>query len=228
VTAAAQLFLLPPVYPILDTDSLAALNVDARLAAEGLLEGGAEILQFRHKSFWSREVVETAKDIARLCASAGSLFVVNDRADYAALLARELNGDGNSRLGLHLGQEDMDPAEARLVTGTGIFIGFSTHNSRQMRAAIEEPVDYVAFGPVFGTRSKQRPDPEVGIAGLREVRALISRPLVAIGGITRENARYCLDAGADSIAVIADLLPQPCTRETLRDRMIEWRQRIRK
>jgi thiamine-phosphate pyrophosphorylase len=170
-----------------------------------------------------------------LCASAGARFVVNDRADYAGLLRRELNDRDGLRLGLHLGQEDMEPAEARLVTGIDIFIGLSTHSSAQVRAAAGEPVDYVAFGPVFGTRSKQRPDPEVGIAGLREARALlsgsrtpISRPLVAIGGITRENAGYCLDAGANSVAVIADLLPQPCTKETLRDRMIEWRQRIRK
>lgn len=235
MTTPAQLFLLPPIYPILDTDSLAALNVSAQLAAEALLEGGAEILQFRHKSFWSREVVETAKDIARLCASAGGRFVINDRADYAALLERELDDCDGLRPGLHLGQEDMEPAAARFVTGTGVFIGLSTHNSVQVRAAADEPVDYVAFGPVFGTRSKQRPDPEVGIAGLREARGLlsespasISRPLVAIGGITRENAEYCLNAGADSVAVIADLLPQSCTKQTLRDRMIEWRQRIRK
>ena len=218
------MFRLPPVYPILDTASLGRRDIDIRVAAEALLEGGAEILQFRHKSFWNREVVSAAEEVARLCAAVGVPFVVNDRADYAALIVAESSGS----IGLHLGQEDLAPADARLVVGEHVFIGFSTHNPVQARAAAAEPVDYVAFGPVFGTNSKLRPDPEVGLAGLKAVRGLISRPLVAIGGITRDNAQYCLDAGADSVAVIADLLPQPCTTEALRDRMIEWRQRIRK
>jgi thiamine-phosphate pyrophosphorylase len=218
------LFRPPPVYPILDTASLERVEIDIRVAAKALLEGGAEILQFRHKSSWTREAVNAAEDVARLCAGAGVPFVVNDRADYAVLIAAGSSGP----IGLHLGQEDLAPADARLVTGEHIFIGFSTHSPVQARAAEAEPADYVAFGPVFGTRSKLRPDPEVGLAGLEAARELISRPLVAIGGITRDNAQYCLDAGADSVAVIADLLPQPCTREALRDRMIEWRQRIRK
>jgi thiamine-phosphate pyrophosphorylase len=218
------LFRLPPVYPILDTASLAKVDIDIRIAAEALLEGGAEILQFRHKSFWNREAVSAAEQVAGLCTAAGVPFAVNDRADYAALIAAGSSGS----IGLHLGQEDLAPAEARIVAGDRVFIGLSTHNPVQARRAAAEPVDYVAFGPVFGTSSKLKPDPEVGLAGLKAVRALVSKPLVAIGGITRDNAQYCLDAGADSVAVIADLLPQPCNREALRDRMIEWRQRIRK
>jgi thiamine-phosphate pyrophosphorylase len=212
------------LYPILDTALVKRLDIDVRVAAEALLDAGAEILQFRHKSFWNRGTVENAEAIAGLCARAAVPFVVNDRADYAALIATGASG----QVGLHLGQEDLAPADARLITGEHVVIGFSTHNPAQARAAEAEPVDYVAFGPVFPTRSKLRPDPEVGLAGLGTARKLISKPLVAIGGITRDNAQYCLDAGADSIAVIADLLPQPCTREALRDRMIEWRQRIRK
>lgn len=219
-----ELFRLPAVYPILDTSSLERLNIDVCAAAEALLEGGAAILQFRHKSFWSRKAVEAAQGVARLCAAAGVPFVVNDRADYAALIA----AGSSCQVGLHLGQEDLAPADARLVTGDHVFIGFSTHNPAQARMAETEPADYVAFGPVFGTSSKLRPDPEVGLAGLAAARELVSKPLVAIGGITRDNAQYCLDAGADSVAVIADLLPQPCSKEALRDRMIEWRQRIRK
>ena len=218
------MFRLPPVYPILDTVSLERLDIDVCGAAEALLAGGAGILQFRHKSFWSRKTVEAAEEVARLCADASAAFVVNDRADYAALIAAGSKGP----VGLHLGQEDLSPCDARLVTGDRVFIGFSTHNPAQALAADAEPADYVAFGPVFGTRSKLRPDPEVGLAGLEAARKLVSKPLVAIGGITRDNAQYCLDAGADSVAVIADLFPQPCTREALRDRMIEWRQRIRK
>lgn len=213
---------LPPIYPILDSASLEAAGMEAWRVAEALLEGGAEILQFRHKSFWSRETVESALRIAAICTDAGAAFVVNDRADYAALIAARLERHGP--IGLHLGQEDLEPRDARKLVGANIFIGFSTHNEAQIRAAADEPVDYVAFGPVFGTRSKQNPDPDVGIAGLGVARALTERPLVAIGGITRDNAYHCFEAGADSVAVIADMIPEPCTKESLRERMIEWRQ----
>jgi len=138
--------------------------------------------------------------------------VVNDRADYARLLQADL----------HLGQDDLLPADARGMIGDEAMIGFSTHNSDQMRAAASEPVDYMAFGPVFTTASKERPDPTVGIAGLRTVRELTQKPLVAIGGITRDNAALCWSAGADSVAIIADILPNPCSPRALRDRMEEW------
>ena len=203
---------LPRIYPILDTTTLDRLNFHAVHAAAALLEGGAHILQFRHKAFWSRETFAQASEIAALCHDANSLFVVNDRADYASLL----------NAALHLGQDDLLPADARTVIGPNAFIGFSTHNPDQMRAAASEPVDYVAFGPVFPTASKDRPDPTVGIEGLRAVRALTARPLVAIGGITRDNALICFDAGADSLAIIADLFPTPCTAAALRERMAEW------
>jgi thiamine-phosphate pyrophosphorylase len=191
---------------------LARLEFDPVQAAAALLEGGARILQLRHKGFWSREVFAQVGEIAALCRDASASFVVNDRADYAHLL----------HAGLHLGQDDLLPADARLVIGDEPMIGFSTHNPDQMRAARSEPVDYVAFGPVFSTASKERPDPTVGIAGLRNVRGLTERPLVAIGGITRANAGVCWSAGADSVAVIADMLPSPCTPRALRDRMEEW------
>jgi thiamine-phosphate pyrophosphorylase len=186
--------------------------LDPVQAAAALLEGGARILQLRHKGFWSREVFANAEKIAALCRDAPASFIVNDRADYASLL----------HAGLHLGQDDLLPTDARLVIGDAAMIGFSTHNPDQMRAAASEPVDYVAFGPVFSTASKERPDPTVGIAGLRTVRELTQRPLVAIGGITRANAALCWSAGADSVAIIADMLPNPCTPRTLRDRTAEW------
>ena len=205
-------FTLPRVYPILDTVTLDRLGLDCITAAEALIEGGARILQIRHKSFWSRETFTIAEQISALCRSANVLFVVNDRADYAAIL----------NAALHLGQEDLTPADARRVIGPSAILGYSTHNPDQMRAAENDPVDYLAFGPVFATVSKERPDPTVGIAGLKAVRALTPRPLVAIGGITRDNAVSCWNAGADSVAVIADLYPNPCTKITLRDRMTEW------
>jgi thiamine-phosphate pyrophosphorylase len=181
-------------------------------AAAALLEGGARILQFRHKGFWSHEVFAQAEQIAALCRDAAADFVLNDRADYAGIL----------QCGLHLGQEDLLPADARSVIGDTATIGYSTHSPDQMRAAVCEPVDYVAFGPVFGTASKDRPDPTVGIDGLRTVRALTTKPLVAIGGITPANASLCWNAGADSVAVIAGMLPNPCTKGSIRDRMAEW------
>jgi thiamine-phosphate pyrophosphorylase len=203
---------LPRVYPILDTAALDRAGIGIVEAAEAFLEGGAEILQFRHKAFWSREIFAEAEKVAGLCRQANALFIVNDRADYAALLGA----------GLHLGQEDLAPTEARRVVSPGTPIGFSTHNPDQMRAAESEPVDYVAFGPIFQTASKEQPDPTVGIETLRTVRALTRRPLVAIGGITRDNAALCWKAGADAVAIIADLLPLSCTKQTLRDRMSQW------
>jgi thiamine-phosphate pyrophosphorylase len=180
--------------------------------AAAVLEGGARILQFRHKGFWSREVFAQAEEIAALCRDAAADFILNDRADYAGLL----------HCGLHLGQQDLLPSDARSVIGAAPTIGYSTHNPDQMRAAASEPVDYVAFGPVFGTDSKDRPDPTVGVDGLRTVRALTTKPLVAIGGIALENASICWNAGADSVAVIAGILPNPCTKESIRDRVAEW------
>jgi thiamine-phosphate pyrophosphorylase len=205
-------FQLPRVYPILDTATLDRLGLDAVTAAEALVEGGARILQIRHKTFWSRETFALAEKIAAMCQAAGVPFVVNDRADYAAALGAAL----------HVGQDDLAPADARRVIGASAILGYSTHNPAQMVAAEKDAIDYVAFGPVFPTASKDRPDPTVGIDGLRAIRALTRKPLVAIGGITRDNAFTCLNAGADSVAIIADLYPHPCTRTTLRDRMTEW------
>ncbi len=181
-------------------------------AAEAMIEGGAQILQIRHKTFWSREIFTVAEKLSALCREANIPFVVNDRADYAAILGAFL----------HLGQEDLLPADARKVIGAHAILGYSTHNPSQMKDTQSEPVDYVAFGPMFSTLSKERPDPTVGIEGLKTVRALTKKPLVAIGGITRENAPACWNAGADSVAVIADLYPSPCTKSTLRERMREW------
>lgn len=211
-------FTLPAVYPILDTATLARLNFPVITAAEAMLEGGARILQFRHKGFWSRETFALAGAISALCKSAGIPFVVNDRADYATALGTAL----------HVGQDDLTPTDARRVIGPQAILGFSTHNPDQIRRAGDSArvVDYLAFGPMFATVSKERPDPTVGIAGLKAVRALTQKPLVAIGGITRDNALTCWNAGADSVAVIADLHPDPCTKLTLRDRMTEWQKLI--
>lgn len=209
---------LPPLYPILDAESLARLSCPLEVAAEAMLEGGARILQLRHKGHFSRMVFEQAERIAELCRSAGAIWIVDDRADIAKLLDA----------GVHLGQDDLPPKLARRIMGSGATIGFSTHNAEQLRAAADEPADYLAIGPIFQTPSKRKPDPVVGIERLSQWRPLTPRPLVAIGGITRENAASVLAAGADSVAVISDLLPEVCTRESIRQRMDEWQQLVNK
>ncbi len=181
-------------------------------AADAVLEGGARILQFRYKGFFSREVFEDARRVSELCRSTGALFVMNDRADMAMLLGA----------GLHLGQEDLPPGDARRIMPAGSMIGFSTHNEAQLRAGDKEPVDYLAIGPMFATGTKENPDPVVGVEELRRLRAFTEKPLVAIGGITRENAPAVFQAGADAVAVIGDLYSDPCTKAALRSRTEEW------
>jgi thiamine-phosphate pyrophosphorylase len=201
--------MLPKFYPILDPEIAARHGVDPVAAAEQILEGGATILQFRYKGFFSREVFAQLERVAELCRDAEALFVVNDRADLAALTGAAL----------HLGQDDLTPSVARKVVGAKTLIGFSTHNETQLRAAAAEPADYLALGPIFGTSSKNNPDPVVGIDELRRLRPLTKRPLVAIGGITRANAQSVLSAGADSVAIIGDLFAED---GNLRARITEW------
>ncbi len=201
--------MLPKFYPILDPEIAARHGIDPVIAAEQILEGGATILQFRHKGFFSREVFAQLERVAELCRDAGVLFVVNDRADLAALTGAAL----------HLGQDDLTPTAARKIVGAKTLIGFSTHNEAQLRAAAAEPASYLALGPIFGTASKQNPDPIVGIDELRRLRPLTDRPLVAIGGITRANAQSVFTAGADSVAIIGDLFAE---HGNVRARTEEW------
>lgn len=157
---------------------------------------------------------EAAEQITELCSTAGALFVMNDRVDIAMML----------HASVHLGQEDLCPADARRLTGEGTVIGFSTHNEAQIRAAGGEPVDYLALGPLFGTTTKEHPDPMVGLNELRRLRPLVTKPLVAIGGITRANAVATFEAGADSVAVIADLLSGCARAADIGKRTEEWLQ----
>lgn len=203
---------LPRVYPILDTESLERLGMRLAAAAVALVEGGTGILQIRHKGHWSRDLFAAAREAARLCREAGTLLIVNDRADFAQLLDA----------GLHVGQDDLSPRDARKLLGTHSVIGYSTHNPSQLAAAGGEPVDYIALGPVFATASKRNPDPAMGVEGIRQGRGLVERPLVAIGGITLENAREVWAAGADSVAVIGGMLPEAPSLRALRRRMEQW------
>ena len=206
---------IPAFYPILDTETAARRGVDTIAAAGAILAAGAGILQFRHKGVFSAGVFAQLERIAGLCRDAGAFLVVNDRADLARLC----------RAGLHLGQQDLKPADARRIVGADALIGFSTHNESQLRRAAAEPADYLALGPIFGTASKQNPDPVVGLPELRQLRPLTQRPLVAIGGIARSNAAAVLAAGADAVAVISDLFPED---GDIRGRAEEWVRLLKK
>jgi len=204
---------LPRLYPILDTAVLERRGLGLVEAAAAMLEGGARVLQIRHKEFWGPAVYAAARQVASLCSETNATLIVNDRADIAKLLAA----------GLHVGQDDLAPRDARALVGDAPMIGCSTHNAAQVCDAAAEPVDYLALGPIFRTSSKPNPDPVVGLEELQRCRALASRPLVAIGGITRENAGAVLRAGADAVAVIAGLLPEKAAAADLRQRIEEWR-----
>ncbi|MFL6333451.1 MAG: thiamine phosphate synthase [Pyrinomonadaceae bacterium] len=201
-------FELPKLYPITDR-RLSGLTHAEQVAR--LCEGGARLLQLREKHLPAREFNAEVLEALRVARSFGVKLIVNDRADVALSAGAD---------GVHLGQDDMPPQAARLVLGDEMMVGFSTHSVEQAIAAARLPVDYVAIGPVFDTSSKVNPDPVVGLEGVRRVRDAVGEgvKLVAIGGITVENAPSVLAAGADSIAVIGALLktsdPAEITRRT--------------
>ena len=185
------------LYPIIDTGACTRAKVQPQALAEALAEAGVTIAQFRHKGPFTREVFAQAEAVGRILQSAGVRYIIDDRADVALMLRAD---------GVHLGQDDLPPSKVRRMVGSSLWIGHSTHNREQLEAGDREPADYLAIGPIFPTGSKERPDPVVGVAALAELRRLTAKPLVAIGGITRANARQALDAGADAVAVISDLL----------------------
>jgi thiamine-phosphate pyrophosphorylase len=190
--------MLPRLYPILDRACFA--DAAAMLAnAEELLAAGVTLLQYRNKQGSARLMLDEALRLRALLNHRAQLFM-NDRADLAVAAGCA---------GVHVGQDDLSPESARLVIGPNLLLGVSTHNPEQLQAAEATSANYLAIGPVFNTSSKERPDPVVGLEGVRRARSLTRKPLVAIGGITRQNARSVIDAGADSVAVIADLLHEP-------------------
>jgi len=203
---------LPRFYPILDTETAAGAGLDFGEMAKALLDAGIRILQLRHKEHFDRDLFETARQIAAACREAGVLFVINDRADVAVLLDAAL----------HIGQDDLPVPESRALIGPDRVLGLSTHNKAQLVASNEYAVDYIAIGPLFETGSKRNPDAVVGVKELARLRPMTGRPVVAIGGINRENCRSVLEAGADSVAVIGDLFPHGGTLKNLRERAEEW------
>ena len=188
----------PRLYAILDSSHLSAMKGQLSFAEE-LIAGGCSLLQYRNKSGNARIMLEQARELK--CRVGGRMkLIMNDRADLC--LAAEFDG-------VHVGQDDLSPDSARKIIGPNRWLGVSTHNPEQLRDADLTSADYLAIGPVFATSSKENPDPVVGLEGVRRARALTRKPLVAIGGITLENARSVIEAGADSVAVISALLRDP-------------------
>jgi thiamine-phosphate pyrophosphorylase len=191
---------LPRLYPILDADALARAGVPLDEAAHALYDVGVRWVQYRDKRASDAEVVERMRLLRTIFPAEESVLLLNDRV--ALWAAAEADG-------VHIGQEDMPPAEARKALGRGALLGVSTHNVAQLRVALAtNAADYLAIGPVFATDSKENADPVVGIEGVKAARALTRLPLVAIGGITGENGREVFEAGADAVAVISALLPE--------------------
>ncbi|MDQ3818424.1 MAG: thiamine phosphate synthase, partial [Acidobacteriota bacterium] len=169
---------LPKLYPITDArlSGLSHAEQVRRLSA-----GGADFVQLREKQKGAREFYEEAEEALQIARTRGVRLIINDRADIALALTAD---------GVHLGQDDLPPAAARELLGEQAIIGFSTHNVRQAIEAASLPIDYIAIGPIFETRSKEKPDAPLGLEGLRRVREAVGRiPLVAIGGISEENIR---------------------------------------
>jgi thiamine-phosphate pyrophosphorylase len=225
---------LPRLYPIIDARGF-RFTSDLIAFSQELVVAGCCILQYRNKSGIARMMLEHARELRRVFPatlnasndapsetptqdqiphfsrnrgevgrpySAGTpvRLIMNDRADLCLAAAFD---------GVHVGQDDLSPEAVRAIIGPDRWLGVSTHNPEQLREADLTSADYLAIGPVFATSSKERPDPVVGLEGVRRARALTRKPLVAIGGITRANATSVIEAGADSVAVISDLLRDP-------------------
>ncbi|HEY7785208.1 MAG TPA: thiamine phosphate synthase [Pyrinomonadaceae bacterium] len=188
-------FQLPKLYAITDT-RISGLSHAYQVRA--FCEGGATLIQLREKCLLPDDFYREAKVALDVARDYDVTVLINDRVDLALAVGAD---------GVHLGQDDLSPNEARSLLGPEAIIGLSTHNADQARASIALPIDYLAIGPIFSTTSKEKPDPVVGLTGIREVRKITAgRPLVAIGGITLETAVDVLAAGADSVALIGWLL----------------------
>lgn len=190
--------IFPKLYAILDTSCFSS-SPQLFGVAENLVQAGITLIQYRNKSDDPARMLADMRELkARV--SAHATLIMNDRADLC--LAAEVDG-------VHVGRDDLSPESVRRIVGVERWFGVSTHNPEQVIEANRTSADYIAIGPVFATGSKKNPDPVVGLDGVRRARQLTRKPLVAIGGITRKNCRAVIEAGADSVAVISDLVPDP-------------------
>jgi thiamine-phosphate pyrophosphorylase len=197
----------PFLYPIIDTDVCRARGVDPVALAGAYLSGGARMLQLRHKIGSSAVFLELADSLVTLARPAGAAIIINDRADIARL---------SGAAGVHVGQDDLSPSDARKIAGASAVVGCSTHDARQIEAALATDATYIAVGPIFGTTTKETGYSARGLELLSQA-AGRGKPVVAIGGITLDRVPDLLRAGATGIAVISDLLvgddPEARTRQ---------------
>lgn len=198
----AKTLQLPKLYAIVDVTCFApqlrTMNSIVEFARD-LGEGGVTLLQYRNKEGATRDMLRHAREIKRVLEGKVKL-IMNDRADLCIAAGYD---------GVHLGQDDLPADGARMVVGAERVVGVSTHNAQQLQEADASSADYIAIGPVFPTTGKKNPDALVGLEGVKAARAATRKPLVAIGGITRASAKSVIEAGADSVAVISDLLSSP-------------------
>ncbi len=195
-----NLLKLERLYAIVDADVCAAAGRTPDDVTRAFLSAGARLIQLRCKTMASGPFLELATGVLEDARAAGATIIINDRADVARLSGAH---------GLHVGQEDLAPADARTVVGPASILGLSTHTRAQWDAAVGEPISYMAIGPAFGTGTKNTGYEAVGLGVVGEAAACAAAnglPTVAIGGITLDNARSVIDAGAASVAVISDLL----------------------
>jgi thiamine-phosphate pyrophosphorylase len=196
--------ILPRLYPIVDEGVVERSGLGVGRVAEELRAAGVGLLQYRNKVGAPQAILRDAAVIWEVFAGTDCRLILNDRADLVALA-----GFG----GVHVGQGDLSPEDARRVVGAKRWVGVSTHSDEQVRIGDATSADYLAVGPVFATRTKRDAEPVIGLDGIRRARALTKKPLVAIGGITRANAKSAIDAGADSVAVISALFVEGETVE---------------
>lgn len=206
---------LPSLYAILDVDAVVARGWAPADVCRAWLAGGVRVIQLRAKALPTGDFLALADACAALCRGAGARFIINDRADIAVMCGAD---------GVHVGQDDLPVADVRRIAGPSAIVGLSTHTDAQVVEAVGEPVSYLAIGPVFGTRTKDTGHEAVGLDAVRRA-ALAAHtagvPLVAIGGITLSRAAEVRAAGADSLAVVSDLLDAP-DEHGLEARAREW------
>jgi thiamine-phosphate pyrophosphorylase len=189
---------IPRIYPIIDVSCFASREQIFPFA-DALVRAGCTWIQYRNKAGSSRDMLSDARELRRRV-SLGVMLVMNDRADLA--LAAGFDG-------VHVGQDDLPVESVRRVVGAQFIVGTSTHNPEQLALADRTSADYLAIGPVYATASKAHPDPVVGVEGVRRAKDLTRKPLVAIGGISADRAQAVIKAGADSLALISSLMPDP-------------------
>jgi len=202
----------PRLYPIVVPSRIGSGSLpEVSNFARELVAGGATLVQLREKNASAKQILRLTRELRRVLPVEVKI-IVNDRADLAVAAQAD---------GVHIGEDDIPPDAARRIIGEDRVLGVSTHSPEQAEVADRSSADYIAIGPVFATVSKENPDPVIGLVGVRQARARTQKSLVAIGGITLQNCRSAIDAGADSVAVISELLKEP--RKTTADFLRQMR-----